>query len=339
MKRLLFLGSWAILLLTGCSGPQSALDPAGPQAGSIHSLFLIVFGISCFVYVIAVVMALIPTARRGPDGGRRALIASDPAREKRMTMVVGTAVGITALILFGLLFADLFTNRAMASLQAAGTNALTIKLTAHRWWWEVQYTDPTPSNYVTTANEIHLPVGKPVMFHLESHDVIHSFWIPNLHGKKDMIPGHPATNWLRADRAGQFWGQCAEFCGYQHAQMRLSVVTEPESQFKSWLSAQSQDAPQPASDSQKHGQQVFLTGTCVMCHSIAGTAAFASVGPNLTHIASRPRIGAGILPNNRENLAQWVTDAQHVKPGIVMPQNTLPPDDLQALLDYLQSLK
>jgi len=162
---------------------------------------------------------------------------------------------------------------------------------------------------------------------------------PNLHGKKDMIPGHPATNWLRADRPGIFWGQCAEFCGYQHAQMRLGVVVEPEADFQKWRSAQSQEAPQPEIDSAKRGQQVFLSGSCAMCHTISGTTAFATVGPNLTHIASRSRIGAGILANTRENLASWITDAQHIKPGIRMPQNTLPPDDLQALLDYLQTLK
>jgi cytochrome c oxidase subunit II len=169
--------------------------------------------------------------------------------------------------------------------------------------------------------------------------VIHSFWVPNLHGKTDMIPGHTTRTFLRADRAGTYWGQCAEFCGHQHANMRFQVVVEPEEDFQKWLTAQLQSAPEPQTESQKRGRQVFLTKQCVLCHTIAGTPAHATVGPDLTHIASRPRIAAGTLPNNRGHLAGWITDAQSVKPGVRMPPNPLAPEELQALLDYLETLK
>ena len=156
------------------------------------------------------------------------------------------------------------------------------------------------------------------MLRLESPDVIHSFWVPNLHGKKDLIPGWPTTNWLRATRVGQYRGQCAEFCGYQHAQMRLAVSVEPEDKFNEWLNAQKQTALEPQADSQKRGKEIFLKTTCVMCHSIAGTDAYGRIGPDLTHIASRPWLGAGALTNNRQNRAAWIQNAQHIKPGIRM---------------------
>jgi len=212
-------------------------------------------------------------------------------------------------------------------------------VTGHQWWWEIQYQDATPSNIVTTANEIHIPVGRPVQIQLRSGDVIHSFWIPNLHGKKDAFPDHETSLWLQADREGFFDGQCAEFCGAQHAHMRMQLVAESESKFQSWLQNQRQSAPQPQSDMQKKGQQVFLSHTCVTCHTIQGTDAGARLGPNLTHLASRQKIAAGTLPNMTGHLAGWIIDPQKIKPGVRMPQNPLNPEDLRALLEYLESLK
>jgi cytochrome c oxidase subunit 2 len=203
----------------------------------------------------------------------------------------------------------------------------------------VQYQDATPSNIVTTANEMHVPVGRTIHFELQAADVIHSFWVPNLHGKTDLIPGHTTHTFIRADAPGEYWGQCAEFCGFQHANMRFVLIAEPEEDFQRWLAAQRQPAAEPATESQKKGQQVFLTRTCVMCHTITGTPAASKVGPDLTHIGSRPRIGAGTLPNTRGNLAGWVSDPHGVKPGVRMPPNPLEPDELRALLDYLESLK
>ena len=179
----------------------------------------------------------------------------------------------------------------------------------------------------------------PVTFTLKSNDVIHSFWVPNLSGKKDLIPGKIATIWLQADQPGLYRGQCAEYCGHQHAHMALLVIAEPEQQFEAWTRNQIQSAPSPTSDSQKRGQQVFLSSTCVMCHAIGGTSAASVFGPNLTHVGSRQTIAAATLVNTRDHLSQWVTNSQVVKPGNRMPPNNLSSDDLQAVLDYLQSLQ
>jgi cytochrome c oxidase subunit 2 len=178
-----------------------------------------------------------------------------------------------------------------------------------------------------------------VKFELQSNDVIHSFWVPNLHGKKDVVPGHPISTWLEADRTGEFYGQCAEFCGHQHANMRLLVVVEPQEQFDAWLAAQRLPAPDPVYEQQVRGQQVFMANACVMCHTIGGTTAGGRVGPNLTHVAGRKILAAGALPNTPGHLAGWVIDPQKIKPGTRMPQNNLSPADLRALLEYLQTLK
>ena len=205
-------------------------------------------------------------------------------------------------------------------------------MTGHQWWWEVNYENPVASRSFTTANEIHIPVGQPVVLKLTSQDVIHSFWVPNLHGKKDLIPGHASMTWLQADKPGTFRGQCAEFCGHQHAHMAFTVVAEPPEQFYAWYDGQTRPAVQPAGESQQRGRQVFLSSACVMCHTIQGTPAGATVGPNLTHVA-------GTLANNRGNLGGWVADSQEIKPGNHMPPNILRAEDLQSLLDYLESLK
>jgi cytochrome c oxidase subunit 2 len=172
-----------------------------------------------------------------------------------------------------------------------------------------------------------------------SNDVIHSFWAPNLHGKRDLIPGHLTTTWLQADRPGLFRGQCAEFCGHQHAHMSFVVIAEQPDEFYAWLDAQRMPAPQPAGPDEQHGQQVFLSSTCIMCHTVQGTRANGRVAPDLTHVASRRLIAAGALANTRDNLADWIVDSQRIKPGNKMPPHNLSPGDLQALLSYLESLK
>jgi cytochrome c oxidase subunit 2 len=192
---------------------------------------------------------------------------------------------------------------------------------------------------VITANEIHIPVGQPVEFQLKSRDVIHSFWVPTLHGKRDLIPRHVTTMTLQADRPGVYRGQCAEFCGYQHAHMAILVVAEPLEQFAAWLEHQRRPAAEPSDARQQRGQEVFLSAPCVMCHTIRGTLAGGRVAPDLTHIAGRHTLAAGTLPNTPGHLAGWIIDPQHIKPGNRMPAHSLNADDLQALLAYLGSLK
>ena len=331
------------LLPTAClfMPSQSALHPAGPQAGRIISLWWMMFYVTGTVFLIVMGFLVAALARRRrPYGGEAADVPDtkpEPSRERRMTHVVLTGVGITVVILFVFLVRSYVTGRALDSLHEQ--EHLTVKVVGHQWWWEVSYDNSTAAYTVTTANEIHVPVGRLVRFHLESRDVIHSFWVPNLHGKKDLVPNNPAETYLRADRPGEYWGQCAEFCGLQHAHMRLLVVAEPPEQFEAWLAAQKKPAPPPSTESQSRGQQIFLSGTCVMCHTVAGTPARGTVGPNLTHVASNKTIAAGSLANTRENLARWVTDSQSVKPGTRMPPHTLAPEDLEAVLDYLESLK
>jgi cytochrome c oxidase subunit 2 len=333
----------AAVLLAGCTGSpttQSPLDPAGPQTGDFLGLFKLFVGVAIGVFGM-VTLSLIPALRRRLTGTIPAPHEQpQPAREKRAMVVTGALVGVTTLTLIVLLVGDFLTGQRSHALYDAQETPVRISIVGHQWWWEVVYeNEAEPYKTFATANELHLPSGRLIEFDLNSVDVIHSFWVPNLHGKKDMIPGHPTTLRLRTDRVGNFTGQCAEFCGHQHAKMRLNVTVETPEQFEHWLARQLQPAPQPTTDSQRRGQQVFLSSSCVMCHRIDGTLARGSVGPSLTHLASRPTIGAAAVPNNRGNLGGWVLDPHTVKPGVRMPQNSLAPADLQSLLDYLESLK
>ncbi|HEU4563844.1 MAG TPA: cytochrome c oxidase subunit II [Gemmatimonadaceae bacterium] len=327
------------LLLAGCDyyERQSMLHAAGPQAERAETLWWFLFWTAAVVWV-AVTATLLWAAfhRRRP--------AEDPVThqvapevQRTMARAVVSAVGVTTLILFAFLFASFRTGRAV-TIPPAG-QPLTIEVTGHQWWWEVQYADTNASRRLTTANEIHIPVGRPVILKMSSPDVIHSLWIPNLAGKRDLIPGKVSTMWLRADSAGIFRGQCAEFCGHQHAKMALFVVAEPPERWAAWYERQLQPAPQFTDSVLKRGGEVFMASACVMCHAIDGTPAGSNVGPNLTHIGSRLTIGAGTLPNARGNLAGWILDPQRIKPGANMPPNQIAPQDLQALLGYLESLR
>jgi cytochrome c oxidase subunit 2 len=203
----------------------------------------------------------------------------------------------------------------------------------------VEYRDSLPQHWVTTANEIHVPVGKPVVLELVASDVIHSFWVPNLAGKRDMISGQENSLWLRADSAGVYRGQCAEFCGYQHAKMAFQVIAESPDRFAQWLVQQRDTAATPTDSLARHGQQVFLSNQCVMCHAISGTPAGSRIGPDLTHFASRRTIAAGSLPNTLGNLMGWIADPQTIKPGSRMPATSLSSQDLAAVVAYLETLK
>ncbi|HEX8148558.1 MAG TPA: cytochrome c oxidase subunit II [Pyrinomonadaceae bacterium] len=321
---------------------QSALQPAGPQAERIIGLWWMMLYVTGAVFL--VVMGFLVAAlvrRRRAYGGEAAPEVPDtrpePGVERRMSHVVLAGVGMTVVILFVFLVRSYVTGRALDSLHEQ--EHLTVTVVGHQWWWEVRYDNSTAAYVLTTANEIHLPVGRPVLFKLTSTDVIHSFWVPNLHGKTDLVPGHENVTWLKADREGTYRGQCAEFCGHQHAHMAFTVVVEPYEKFKAWYDAQLAPAAEPSTQAQSQGRHVFLSSPCVMCHTVRGTDAGSRVGPDLTHVASRGTIAAGTLENTRGHLAGWVADSQQFKPGNRMPPNNLEPADLQALLDYLQSLK
>ena len=327
--------------LAGCGGTHTPLNPAADQAARINRewwLFLVVLGGVWGMVMTALIAASFH--RQNDASNEPAMPAPVPihqGRELWITVGVAGAVAMTALILFVLLFADFVANREASS--RAPADAMTIRLIGHQWWWEAQYDNNDPSKIVTTANELHIPANRAVKFELNSPDVIHSFWVPNLSGKKDLIPGHPTSTWFIATKPGTYLGQCAEFCGIQHAHMRLSITVEPPEQFDLWIEAQRRLPPQPSDDQQKRGQQVFLSTTCVMCHTVRGTSARATVGPDLTHIASRQWLGAGSVPNARGWLAGWILDPQTLKPGVRMPQHNFNGEELNTLLDYLETLK
>lgn len=328
--------------------PQTALDPAGTQARSIGDLWWFFFYVLSTIWVLVVIATLLAIfygwrnrKRNEPKSieGVPALPTTkpDPVSERRMTVWVGGALGVTVIILFVFLVSSFLTGRKVSSMSTG--DSVYIEVTGHQWWWEVRYIDQTPSNTFTTANEIHIPVGRPVQVKLKSADVIHSFWVPNLAGKKDLIPGKDATLMLKADREGIYRGQCAEFCGHQHAHMAFLVVAESPEKFAAWQQQQRLPAAQATDPAAQRGQQVFLSSPCVMCHTINGTTAGSKVGPDLTHVGSRQTIAAATLQNTFGHLSGWVSDAQGVKPGSMMPPNNLTPDDLQSVVAYLQSLK
>lgn len=330
------LAATTALAGAGCDGYASALDPAGPQAARVSSLFWVFFFISLLVwsFVLGVLMSAIARARRSPP---RSPLDRNPLLERRLGRTILVASTATVGILVVLLVASVGAGRELSS--ADDPDPLRIKVIGHQWWWEVQYPGSDPSKLVTTANEIHVPAGKTVKFELGARDVIHSFWIPNLHGKRDLIPGHDATLILRADRPGIYRGQCAEFCGYQHAHMNLSLVVDPPAEFAAWLDHQRAPAREPTTPLEERGRAVFLAGPCALCHTVQGTAAAATAGPDLTHVAARGTLASGTLPNGADPLRSWIADPQSIKPGSYMPRTALSPGDLDALVAYLGGLK
>ena len=330
------------VFLSGCAGhQQSAVDPSGPQAGRIATLlwFFIWLLTSIFVVVMALTLwTLMRRQRRTEQEPLEATHLPPDETERKLTRVVTGATIATVLILFVLLGASVFTGKAIADLGKA-KNGVVIELTGNQWWWQVQYDNPDPSRVLVTANEIHIPAGRPVMILGRSNDVIHSFWVPNLHGKRDLIPSRVTTEWIQADHPGTFRGQCAEFCGLQHAHMILWVIAEPEAQFDTWLEQQLQPATTPSDPVKLHGQQVFVGNACQYCHTIRGTTAAGQVAPDLTHFGSRRGIAANTLANSMGNLGGWIVDPQSIKPGNHMATIALRSEDLQPLLEYLESLK
>lgn len=317
---------------------MDVLQPAGPQAGHIHALWLLMLGVCTLVFV-GIVVALLLALRRAPRGDPRtpADVEALTRDERTVRRTIGTAITAAIVLLLLLFGATVVTDRALAQLPLS--DAVHIRLTGHQWWWEATYDDALPANVFTTANELHVPVGRPIVLTLEADDVIHSFWVPNLHGKKDLIPGRTATIGFRADAPGEYRGQCAEFCGYQHAKMALLVIAESPQQYDQWVSRSRASASEPTDASAQRGRQVFLESTCAMCHAIGGTPANARHAPDLTHVASRRTLAAGALRNEPSALAAWIVDPQHFKPGANMPANGLPPADLHALVAYLGTLR
>jgi cytochrome c oxidase subunit II len=314
---------------------HSALSVAGPRAEQIAELLVLFTAISVVVYLIAIV-ALVWALRRKRAASDFQDDAARADADRKSKRIIGAATALTVLVLITLLLADFFVQR---SLFRHPENPIRIVVTGHQYWWEIEYDDPQPAQRVRTANELHIPVGRPVELVLTSRDVIHSFWLPSISGKKDLIPGRTTTEVLQASEPGVFTGQCAEFCGLQHAKMRLVLHAVPPDEYEQWRQRQLQPAPEPATEEERHGRNVFVSSSCVLCHAVQGTDAAATIGPDLTHIASRTTLAAGTLDNTEGNLATWITAPHSLKPGVQMPATPLPPADLAALTRYLASLQ
>jgi cytochrome c oxidase subunit II len=301
--------------------PQSILDPAGPAAARIAELHWLLLWISVAVFALVLALLAVGLWRREAAPGTR--------------FVVGWGVVFTTAVVLYILFEAIAATVALRSPGVEQGEPLPIRVVGHQWWWAIEY----PELGITTANEIHLPVGTPVSLELEAADVIHSFWVPNLQGKMDLVPGTTNTLWLQADRPGVYRGQCAEFCGLQHALMALVVVALPEQDFVNWAEERRPAPAPPVAPREARGREVFFQEGCHLCHTIQGTPAVGSPGPDLTHVGSRRTLGAGTVPNTRENLAAWIEDPHPVKPGVLMPPTPLPREDLQALVRFLQGLR
>ncbi|SAK45392.1 cytochrome c oxidase polypeptide II [Caballeronia catudaia] len=317
---------------------QSALNPAGIQASRILDLWHLTLGVCCAVFA-AILLACLIAMIRAPRAGRdtRADVSFVGRPEARMRFWVIAATALSTFLLFGLVLADVLTDRALSRLPV--DNALRIEMTGYQWWWQARYLRDGDAPEFTLANELHVPVGRPVIVSLKAADVIHTFWVPNLHGKKDMIPGRDATIEFRADKAGVYRGQCAEFCGYEHALMAFSITADPPAQYEAWAARQRKPADAPSEQIASRGRDVFMVQDCARCHTVRGTGAQGTIGPDLTHIASRRTLAAGTLANDRGHLAGWIVDPRAHKPGTAMPPTRLPPDDLQALLTWMETLE
>lgn len=341
MKRAVLTAATA-LALTSCAGhQQSVIDPVGPESGKIDSLYWFFFWLLGAIFLAVIVILLITLTRRHRGIEQEPLEGTHKPSEQtdsRLRRIVTGATIATVLILFVLIISSVTTGKAISELSNK-KNPLTIEVTGVQWWWQIRYVSSDASRTVTTANEIHIPVGRPVQIRELSNDVIHSFWVPNLNGKRDLIPSHTTTEWIEADHPGLYRGQCAEFCGLQHAHMAIWVVAEPQEKFNAWLQGQLQPAAVPVNEVQQRGQQVFMNNACIFCHQIRGTTAAGQNAPDLTHFGSRRGIAANTVPNTKGNLAGWILDPQSMKPGNHMATVAVNSTDLQPLIEYLESLK
>lgn len=322
------------LMLAGCSGWQSALDVHGESATSLKQLIISIVTVCSIVWALVMIALILTLVRKR---GRRELpLTVNANTERRMAISVGAAIAATVAIITAFTLLSFFTTRALS---VAGSDDLTIKVRGLQWWWGIEYFGSTPDQRFETANEIHIPVGRKVRLQLEGLDVIHSFWVPSLAGKQDLVPGRPNELTIRAERPGVYRGQCAEFCGLQHAHMAFFVIAEEQAAFDEWARSQRQDAAAAPDAEANAGQQAFLSKQCAACHTIRGTAAGGTTGPDLTHVGGRKTIAAGLLETTRGSLAAWIADPQTLKPGNNMPMVPLSADELRAISAYLASLK
>ena len=328
-RRLAFCLIAIAPLLGACRNVQSALDPHGPAARELSMLTWWLTGIATLIWLLVVlwlVLALRRPATAEADIERR--------RSGMTRTVTGLVVG-TALIVGGLTVVSFLTTRAISR---TASDPLVITVRGQQWWWQFLYRTSSGQTF-ETANEMHIPIGRDVLLHLESPDVVHSFWVPSLAGKQDLVPGRRNILTIRAEKAGVYRGQCAEFCGLQHSHMSLFVIAEPPADYDRWASRQHADAAEPDDPALAAGRAVFLGKQCAACHTIRGTSATGKTGPDLTHVGGRRNIAAGVLENTRGAMAAWIADPQTIKPGNNMPAVMLSSEELRQVSAYMESLK
>jgi cytochrome c oxidase subunit 2 len=316
----------------------SVLEPSGPAAEDIGVLWWFLLVVGAVVFLLVVVLLVVPMVRRWRAGGGddRGGDRTDVPASTSSRWIVGLGVVMPTVLLVGVLVATVWTTRRISGAAPAG--AVRIEVEAYQFWWSARYVDGD----VTVANEIHIPAGEPVELTLTSADVIHSFWVPELHGKLDMLPDGPNTLVLEADEPGEYFGACAEFCGLQHAGMNFLVIAQPRAEFDGWLAAQRQPANEPAGEAARRGRELFAAEGCAGCHEVAGgpmASGPREAGPNLTHVGSRRTLAADTVANTPELMTKWLRDPDEVKEGTTMPAPELTDDEISDLVAYLQGLE
>jgi cytochrome c oxidase subunit 2 len=323
---------------TCASAASGALAPAGVQAERIHALWQLTLWVCMGVFaaiLIALGIALIKAQRAGAEHGELRT-SGEISPEPRARLAVTLATLVSGALLVGLVTLDVLTDRSLSRLPVA--EALHIEMTGYQWWWQARYAAADGESF-GVSNDLHVPVGRPVIVTLKSVDVIHSFWVPELHGKKDLLPGRTTTIQFRADRIGTWRGECAEFCGLQHALMAFSITADTPEAYEAWRAHQQAKSAAPLEATEMAGQRIFLSSNCAQCHTVRGTSAAGTLGPDLTHVASRATLAAGAVANEPSKLAAWLVQPQSLKAGATMPPSRLAPEDVRALVSYLETLK
>ena len=309
---------------------QNVLHPHSPAEHRITVLWWVMFAVAVVGFALVAYLLLLGWIRRN-----RAALLFGGGERAATALVIGLGIGMPIVLLSALfIWSDIFVIRSTAA-PRPGSTAMTVHVTGHQWFWEIRY----PGTRAITANELHIPTRTRVDVEGTTADVIHSLWVPELNRKIDLIPGRTNRVLLYADRAGTYEGECAEFCGLQHAHMLLIVIAQPRVEFDAWLRDNEAPGRVPIGVDAQRGEQVFLAQACASCHQIRGTTAQGRVGPDLTHVATRTTLAAGGIPNDRPHLEAWVRDPQHDKPGNKMPEVRLSRSDLTALVAYLEDLK
>ena len=327
----------ALLLLTlaGCGGSQSTLAPRSHAATDIANLFWVMMAVGFGGLALITGLLVFAWVRRGRRGFGGDPDDPHPGERPAWFVVVGAGVVFPLVVIVALFIVSNGAIINVTQAPAASSTAMTVDAVGHQWYWAFRY----PGTKAVTAGELHIPVRTRVNLVATTADVIHSFWVPALNRKVDTIPGRQNRILLYANKLGIYRGQCAEYCGLQHAHMGMLVFVQTKAQFRAWLGKQSAPAAAPATALAQRGKQIFLDGPCSSCHTIRGTSARGFVGPDLTHLASRTTLGGVTIPNRRDYLARWIVDSQHYKPGNQMPDFHLTGSRVAALVAYLGSLR